>query len=76
MMEYNGYIGQVKYDEEAEIFHGEVVNTCDVITFQGKSVLEIEQAFQDSVQDYLEYCAKLGQQPQVTHSAERCQSVA
>lgn len=75
-MEYHGYIGQVKYDEEAEIFHGEVVNTRDVITFQGKNVLEIKQAFQDSVQDYLEYCAKLGQQPQVTRSAERGRLVA
>jgi predicted HicB family RNase H-like nuclease len=64
MMEYNGYIGHVEYDDEAEIFHGEVINTRDVITFQGKNVVEIKQAFRDSVQDYLEYCAKLGQQPE------------
>ena len=48
MMDYKGYIGDVKYDSEAHIFHGEVINTRDVITFQGKSVDEIEQAFQDS----------------------------
>lgn len=64
MMEYKGYIGHVEFDDEAEIFHGEVINTRDVITFQGKSVNEIKQAFRDSVEDYLEYCAKLGQQPE------------
>ena len=64
MMQYKGYSGRVEYDDEAEIFHGEVINTRDVITFQGKSVEEIKQAFRDSVEDYLEYCAKLGQEPE------------
>jgi predicted HicB family RNase H-like nuclease len=64
MMDYKGYIGHVEFDDDAEIFHGEVINTRDVITFQGKSVEEIKQAFRDSVEDYLEYCAKLGQQPE------------
>ncbi len=64
MMEYKGYIGHVEFDDDAEIFHGEVINTRDVITFQGKTVEEIKQAFRDSVEDYLEYCTKLGQQPE------------
>ena len=64
MMEYKGYIGHVEFDDDAEIFHGEVINTRDVITFQGKTVDEIKQAFRDSVVDYLEYCTKLGQQPE------------
>ena len=64
MMEYKGYIGHVEFDDDAEIFHGEVINTRDVITFQGKTVDEIKQAFRDSVADDLEYCTKLGQQPE------------
>jgi predicted HicB family RNase H-like nuclease len=64
MMEYKGYIGHVEFDDEADIFHGEVINTRDVITFQGKNVDEIKQAFQDSIEDYLEYCTKLNQQPE------------
>ncbi len=64
MIEYKGYIGHVEFDDEAEIFHGEVINTRDVITFQGKTVEEIKQAFRDSVEDYLDYCAKLGQEPE------------
>ena len=64
MMEYKGYIGHVEFDDDAEIFHGEVINTRDVITFQGKTVEEIKQAFRDSLADYFEYCTKLGQQPE------------
>ena len=46
-MKYKGYQGIVTYDEEAEIFHGEVLGLTDVITFQGKTVDELDQAFKD-----------------------------
>ena len=63
-MKYKGYIGVVTFDEEANIFHGEVVNTRDVITFQGTCVDEIRQAFIDSVENYLRFCAQRGEQPE------------
>jgi predicted HicB family RNase H-like nuclease len=64
MMEYKGYLARVEFDDEANLFHGEVINIRDVITFQGKSVDELHQALQDSVEDYLELCAERGQQPE------------
>lgn len=33
MMEYKGYAGKVKIDEEAGILYGEVINLHDVIMF-------------------------------------------
>ena len=63
MMEYKSYVGQVSFDDEADIFHGEVVNTRDVITFQGRSVEEIRQAFCESVDEYLEWCKERGKMP-------------
>lgn len=62
MMEYKGYIGVVEFDDEASIFHGDVVNTRDVITFQGKSVAEITKAFRESVDDYLQFCKERGEE--------------
>lgn len=63
MLEHKGYKGRVEFDPEAKIFHGEVVGTRDVITFQGTSVEELEVAFRDSVDDYLEFCAERGEEP-------------
>lgn len=63
MMEYKGYIGRVEFDDEAGLFHGEVINTRDVITFQGTSVEEIKREFQVSVDVYLEFCAEQGKGP-------------
>jgi predicted HicB family RNase H-like nuclease len=63
MMEHKGYIGRVEFDDEADIFHGEVINTRDVITFQGQSVAELKTAFKESVEDYLAFCATRGEEP-------------
>lgn len=63
MMKYKGYTGHVEYDDEAKIFHGEVLGIKDVVTFQGTTVDEIEQAFKDSVDDYLAFCAERGEEP-------------
>ncbi|MEA1911597.1 MAG: type II toxin-antitoxin system HicB family antitoxin [Spirochaetota bacterium] len=70
MMEYKGYIGDVNFDSEAHLFHGEVINTRDVITFQGKSVDELEKAFIDSVEDYLEWCKEDGVSPEKPYSGK------
>jgi predicted HicB family RNase H-like nuclease len=35
-----------------------------VITFQGQSVDELRQAFEDSVEDYLAFCAERGEEPE------------
>lgn len=61
MLEYKGYTGTTEFDDEAGIFHGEVTLTRDVITFQGTSVDELRQAFRDSIDGYLEWCAERGE---------------
>ena len=71
MMKYKGYIGMVEYDDEAHIFHGEVVNTRDVITFEGESVQEIEQAFHGSVDDYIDWCREDGVEPEKPYSGKK-----
>jgi predicted HicB family RNase H-like nuclease len=70
MMEYKGYLGKVEFDDEAALFHGEVINTRDVITFQGKSVAELRKALRESVDDYLAFCAERGEEPDKPFSGQ------
>ena len=63
-MKYKGYIGTVEFDDEAGVFHGEVINTRDVITFQGASVVELRTALRESVEDYLVFCAERNEEPE------------
>ena len=68
MMKYKGYIGHVEYDDEAKIFHGEVIGLKDIITFQGREVGELEKAFKESIDDYLSWCKERGEKPEKTFS--------
>ena len=70
MMEYKGYVGQVEFDDDANIFHGEVINLRDVVTFQGASVQELRKAFEESVDDYLEFCEERGESPDKPYSGK------
>ena len=70
MMEYKGYFAKVEFDDDANIFHGEVINLRDVITFEGENVRELKQAFQDSVDDYLAFCAERGENPEKPYSGK------
>ena len=69
-MSYKGYEGVVAYDEDADLFHGEIVNTRDVITFQGRSVDELKSALSDSVEDYLTFCRERGEDPEKPYSGQ------
>jgi predicted HicB family RNase H-like nuclease len=70
MMEYKGYLGKVEYDDEEGIFHGEVINLRDVITFEGSSVEELRHAFKDSIDDYLSFCAERNEEPEKPFSGK------
>jgi predicted HicB family RNase H-like nuclease len=70
MMRYKGYVGIASIDMEAGIIRGKVVNVRDTITFQGETVAQASKAFEESVDDYLEFCASLGEQPEKPFSGK------
>lgn len=69
-MEYKGYVARIEFDESANVFHGQVLNLRDVITFEGESVTELEKAFRDSVDDYLDFCASRNEEPEKPFSGK------
>ena len=69
-MSYKGYEAIIEYDEDAGIFHGEVADLRDVITFQGKSVAELKKAFAGSIEDYLAFCKERGEEAERPFSGQ------
>lgn len=63
MMRYKYYSAQVELDGEPQLFHGEVVNIRDVITFQARTAKELESAFEESVEEYLGFFAERNEEP-------------
>jgi predicted HicB family RNase H-like nuclease len=66
MIEYKGYIGHFFFDEKTNIFQGHVANIHVVITFQGTSVASTRKAFQDAVNEYIEWHKKYGKESNKT----------
>jgi len=64
MLKYKNYAGVVEYDAEGKIFTGEVIGLRDVVTFQGRTPEELENSFCQSVDFYLELCARDNVSPQ------------
>ncbi|HEY9900577.1 MAG TPA: type II toxin-antitoxin system HicB family antitoxin [Pantanalinema sp.] len=70
MKPYKGYEAVIDFDDDAGLFYGEVLNLRDVVTFQGTTVEELRQAFRESVDDYLEFCAAEGKEPDKPFSGQ------
>ena len=68
MMKYKGYAGKAEYDDEAEVFYGEVIGLRDVVTFKGTSVKELQKSFRESIDDYLDFCKRMNKVPDIPAS--------
>lgn len=55
MLIYKGFIGQIDYDSETHRLVGEVVNSIDLLEFDGECAVEIKENFQQCVDDYLAF---------------------
>jgi len=64
VLKYKGYLGKFGYEDGDDALHGVVANIRDVIHFQGHTIVELRQSFQDSVDDYLAWCAEEGKTPE------------
>ena len=69
-MKYKGYEATIEYDDVDRIFFGRVINTRDIISFDGKSVAELKQSFQAVIEEYLEDCKREGKEPDRAFSGQ------
>ena len=60
-MTYKNYGAEIEYDAQAEIFHGRVLLTRDVVTFEDRSAEELKREMAAAVEDYLTWCAQCGE---------------
>lgn len=63
MMKYKGYIAEAVFDPESATYSGIVLNISDTVHFESDTLEGAEQAFQQSVDDYLAFCEEQGTPP-------------
>ena len=64
VLAYKGYFAPVEFDAEQHMLAGMVAGIKDAIVFEGSTVVEVEQCFHEAVDDYLEFCAEKGKEPE------------
>lgn len=68
--EYKGYRGTVSFSAEDRVFFGTIHGINDLVTFEGESVNELETAFCEAVDDYLDICARFGKTPEKAYKGQ------
>jgi predicted HicB family RNase H-like nuclease len=69
-MEYKGYSARVEFEAEDDLFVGRLAGINDIISFHGSTVEELKNAFHESVDDYLVFCAEIGKAPERPYSGK------
>ncbi len=69
-MNYKGYAARIEYSEEDDCLIGHIAGINDIVGFHANSVPELHTAFEESVDDYLQTCKKVGKSPQKPYSGK------
>ncbi|MDH3348237.1 MAG: type II toxin-antitoxin system HicB family antitoxin [Desulfobulbaceae bacterium] len=69
-MNYKGYPARIEYDDENSCFTGRVIGIKDIITFQGKCVVELKESFKEAIDLYLATCVQFGKNPKKPYSGK------
>ena len=64
VLKYKNFLGSVHFSAEDKVFYGKVMGISDLVTFEGKSVSQLINAFHEAVNDYLELCKEAGKEPE------------
>jgi predicted HicB family RNase H-like nuclease len=63
-MNYNGYTARIEFDERDNIFVGRLLGMRTMISFHGEAVVELRQAFEAAVDEFLADCEEQGIKPE------------
>lgn len=64
LMEYKGYHTKIEFDVESMSLRGKIEGINDYVDFEAEDVVTIEKEFHSAVDDYLEFCAEVGKEPE------------
>ncbi len=67
LLEYKDYMGTVEYSSSDNVLFGKVVGINGLVSYEGKSIEELQKDFEEAVDDYIEMCEEQGIEPQKTY---------
>ena len=68
LMSQDGYHAKIEYDEDLDLFRGEILGLTGGADFYGKNPKELRAEFKKSLQVFLEVCREKGIEPRRNYS--------
>jgi len=62
-MKCKGYTARYEVVPDEGVLHGRIDGIKDIVTFVADNLVDLEREFRISVDDYLEWCAEIGVEP-------------
>jgi len=62
-LEYKGYLGSVEFNAEDNCLFGKIIGINDLVNYEAASVEELNNVFEESVEDYLLTCKEIKKEP-------------
>lgn len=63
-MRYKEYDADFEYSKDDDCFVGYIAGIDDVVGFHAESIPDLRVAFEEAVDDYIEFCKDLDRAPQ------------
>jgi len=63
VLKYKDFWGSVEVNISDGVIHGKILHINDLVTYEAKTVDQIEEEFKAAVDDYLETCEQVGKAP-------------
>lgn len=63
-LEYRGYHGSVHFDADDLVFYGKIEFIRALISYEATNAVELKQAFEEAIDDYLETCERDNIEPE------------
>ena len=67
ILEYKGYYTKIEYSTEDRVLYGKIEGIRDLVNFESEDPAAVEDEFHKAVDDYLVFCADIGQEPEKTY---------
>ncbi|MGO4320787.1 type II toxin-antitoxin system HicB family antitoxin [Pseudomonas sp. KB_12] len=64
-LQHKGYVGSIEASTEDKCLFGRLLFIRALVSYEGQTVAELETAFREAVDDYLQTCQQLEQKPEI-----------
>ncbi|MBE5954111.1 MAG: type II toxin-antitoxin system HicB family antitoxin [Lachnospiraceae bacterium] len=64
ILEYKGYHTKVEFDSHDLVLRGKIEGINDLVNFECENINDVKNAFEEAVDDYLEFCKEVGKEPE------------